>query len=701
MNESHLAASRSLGVLALLLPSLGASQPVVPPQPLRDVKVTAVVTRQATSPAQYRFEYTIENPAVNQVPVALVDMDISVETGWRTPAGPALPSSPGFADPERPLVGPPNASYLRREVGADFVPVGLFPPDRWTSDDYPLAKVGRSAAWSLLGTRLVAAWGYPFSAQDSVLMPGEAVGGLVAFSHGLPGIRKMELQPDDTQLRLQGRVPIDEWYPTEDDPPEVVGAKLRLQSSLGILVKTLGPMGLPSPLVPAAFARTIRGWVEESVTLGWLKDPALLSQLRGLLDAVDSALAAGQNATAAERLLALATAARAASPSQATAEVAALVGFNADYLRDQLLIGLPVGWTLTPTALEKALGETASFEVRVSRGPLPVPGFPVIARVVEGPNAPKLFQGRADQDGRYTFEYAGTALGRDGVIVPVIELGESARETPEPASVPEPPVAASAVVDWKGGPDLTLEHLFPPAVEIPSPRPEIVLDEATVNKGSAAAAVSITRYYLSIDRRASSDDAILGERAVPPLGPEETSAGSPSFAVPDIDAGVYWILACADAPSSVPELNETNNCLTLRADVAAVVRQSANAPPVCSAAALTPSALWPPNHKMREVRIEGLTDPDGDPVTVTVTGVTQDEPVNGLGDGDVAPDATLTPLALRAERSGTGNGRVYRVSFTAADGKGGSCTGAVTVCVPHDKGGPCHDDGTSFDSTRP
>ena len=42
---------------------------------------------------------------------------------------------------------------------------------------------------------------------------------------------------------------------------------------------------------------------------------------------------------------------------------------------------------------------------------------------------------------------------------------------------------------------------------------------------------------------------------------------------------------------------------------------------------------------------------------------------------------------LRAERSGTGDGRVYTVAFTAADGNGGACSGRVAVGVPHDKGG--------------
>ena len=83
-----------------------------------------------------------------------------------------------------------------------------------------------------------------------------------------------------------------------------------------------------------------------------------------------------------------------------------------------------------------------------------------------------------------------------------------------------------------------------------------------------------------------------------------------------------------------------------------------------------------------------VTNPDNDRVTLTVTGVTQDEPVNSLEDGDTSPDAVLqgdkVPL-LRKERSGTGNGRVYRVSFTARDDFGGSCAGAVTVRAPEEQ----------------
>lgn len=130
-----------------------------------------------------------------------------------------------------------------------------------------------------------------------------------------------------------------------------------------------------------------------------------------------------------------------------------------------------------------------------------------------------------------------------------------------------------------------------------------------------------------------------------------------------------------------------------------------NQPPSCKATP-SPALLWPPNHKMVLIGIRGITDPDNDPVTVTILKIRQDEPINGLGDGDTSPDGSGvgTPTAkVRSERSGKGNGRVYTIDLEASDGRGGTCQGQVKVGVPHDQGNgkvPI-DDGPIYDSTKP
>jgi Bacterial Ig-like domain (group 1) len=132
-----------------------------------------------------------------------------------------------------------------------------------------------------------------------------------------------------------------------------------------------------------------------------------------------------------------------------------------------------------------------------------------------------------------------------------------------------------------------------------------------------------------------------------------------------------------------------------------------NKPPECGAATPSVETIWPPNHKFVTVEVLGVTDPDGDPLTIQVDSIRQDEPVDNYGDGRFTPDGKGVGTAtaqLRAERAGTpkvpGNGRVYHIGFTASDGKGGTCSGTVKVAVPHDqRGAPAVDDGPLYDST--
>jgi hypothetical protein len=129
-----------------------------------------------------------------------------------------------------------------------------------------------------------------------------------------------------------------------------------------------------------------------------------------------------------------------------------------------------------------------------------------------------------------------------------------------------------------------------------------------------------------------------------------------------------------------------------------------NQAPVCSAARPSADSLWPPQHQMVGVNILGVTDPEGDPVTVMITGIYQDEPVLSVGDGNTRPDASgigADQALLRAERTGTGNGRVYHINFAASDGWGGTCAGVVRVRVDKSQGrnGIAVDDGPQYDST--
>ncbi len=101
-------------------------------------------------------------------------------------------------------------------------------------------------------------------------------------------------------------------------------------------------------------------------------------------------------------------------------------------------------------------------------------------------------------------------------------------------------------------------------------------------------------------------------------------------------------------------------------------------------------SIWPPNHKMVEVKYELDVSDNQDPNPITeVVGVAVNEPDDIQGSGNTGPDFEITSdgrVFVRAERSGTGKKRVYTVTFKAQDQAGNKSFASVDITVPHDKG---------------
>jgi len=110
-------------------------------------------------------------------------------------------------------------------------------------------------------------------------------------------------------------------------------------------------------------------------------------------------------------------------------------------------------------------------------------------------------------------------------------------------------------------------------------------------------------------------------------------------------------------------------------------------PPTITGESVSPQALWPPDHAMREVTLNYTTGDNCSAVNCTITSITSNEPVNGTGDGDTAPDWEVVDarhVRLRAERAATGNGRTYTITITCVDSAGNSTSRNVNVFVQHD-----------------
>jgi hypothetical protein len=112
-------------------------------------------------------------------------------------------------------------------------------------------------------------------------------------------------------------------------------------------------------------------------------------------------------------------------------------------------------------------------------------------------------------------------------------------------------------------------------------------------------------------------------------------------------------------------------------------------PPSMGTVTASPDVLWPPNHQLVPVTVGvSVSDVcDATPIC-QISAVSSNEPVEGLGDGDTAPDWQVTgalTVDLRAERSGTGHGRVYTLTVQCTDASANRATTTGTVTVPHDQ----------------
>lgn len=131
--------------------------------------------------------------------------------------------------------------------------------------------------------------------------------------------------------------------------------------------------------------------------------------------------------------------------------------------------------------------------------------------------------------------------------------------------------------------------------------------------------------------------------------------------------------------------NATGNTATCSFDVIVFDAE----PPVLTGIADELEPLWSPNHKMVPIHLDyNLTDNCGGPITTDVY-VYSSEPDNELGDGDKAVDWEIKDshnILLRAERSGTGTGRIYYIYIISYDNSYNYTFKMVTVAVPHNQG---------------
>jgi hypothetical protein len=104
-----------------------------------------------------------------------------------------------------------------------------------------------------------------------------------------------------------------------------------------------------------------------------------------------------------------------------------------------------------------------------------------------------------------------------------------------------------------------------------------------------------------------------------------------------------------------------------------------------SPAVALPPILLPANHKMVTVSVQYLVEDACDSAVTCTLSVRRNEPDSGTSGGDVPSDWEIIDghrVRLRAERSPTGNGRLYTINVTCVDDAGNASVRTAFVAVP-------------------
>ena len=129
--------------------------------------------------------------------------------------------------------------------------------------------------------------------------------------------------------------------------------------------------------------------------------------------------------------------------------------------------------------------------------------------------------------------------------------------------------------------------------------------------------------------------------------------------------------------------------------------------PVITLNGVSPT-MWPPNHQYQTFSVADfvatVTDSCNTSLgigSVVIAQVTSDELENGGGDGNTLNDIVIAAdcksVQLRSERAGSGDGRVYKITFSVIDASGNVGTATAQVFVPKSQSsGPPIDSGVNY-----
>ncbi len=179
------------------------------------------------------------------------------------------------------------------------------------------------------------------------------------------------------------------------------------------------------------------------------------------------------------------------------------------------------------------------------------------------------------------------------------------------------------------------------------------------------------RYSYSFDGNAQTlDHVLLSQSALPAFA---------GLVHPRINADFPEVLRSGNGPERLSDHDPAVAYFSFPSDTEK---------PMISSVSPSQARLWPPNGSLIPVHITiAAMDNVGAPVC-GVASIQSSEPVTGPGFGSTSPDWVIDgpfDVRLRAERSGSGPGRVYTINATCVDAAGNTASASTIVVVPHSR----------------
>jgi subtilase family serine protease len=231
--------------------------------------------------------------------------------------------------------------------------------------------------------------------------------------------------------------------------------------------------------------------------------------------------------------------------------------------------GVPFGCNAPPAPPTITVGVTSATATEAG----PASGVFTINRGEAGPSALTVsftLNGTAQNGTDFvtvptTATIPSGALSVEVVITPIddtiVESNEMVSLGLFPAAgyvVGSPSNGTVTIVSDDTAPDLVVSAFNAPVAS--GPGESIQITDSTKNQGTGASPASGTSFYLSVNGSLDASDTLLGTRAVPALGAGQTSSGTTTVTLPSsAPTGLVYVIAKADAPATVPELQEGNN----------------------------------------------------------------------------------------------------------------------------------------------